>query len=464
MLAIRVQVVKSRRKDRAQAESDRIGKIQLNAMLDKSTTMLQAQQVELAGVSDSESHSSDDSSSDDADDDDDDEEDEEDEEDEGTASIAESTSVSAAVNRRHLNRSRSIATPSSAAQSAHDDDNEPVGEDFEVQEDAARIKEDEDWEQEMEKQEEDEDSDSEMGGLAADAEMSIEELMRISGYGQAREEETAAKSKQGTPDSIASGDTPVPSPVAETEEEQEAEEDNEAMSEFGLEADADRDDEDAKLAAEMDANEGRSDDDEMDGLAEDADLPIEELMRKYGMANGDAAAQDDDEEGEQAEAISDDGVHSPVVNGHTLGSDSMDVDPPSAESGDEEEAGSGEDEVEEEAAESEDAISSSEVVVAERPHLRPPFLLRGSLRPYQQAGMEWLAGLYATGVNGILADEMGLGWVFNPFPFRLSYLDLTSLLSRSKENDTDHLSSRSSCLRSWPMGTSSRRRSYVCDA
>lgn len=43
------------------------------------------------------------------------------------------------------------------------------------------------------------------------------------------------------------------------------------------------------------------------------------------------------------------------------------------------------------------------------PKLKPPFLLRGTLRPYQQAGMEWLASLYANNMNGILADEMGLG-------------------------------------------------------
>lgn len=43
------------------------------------------------------------------------------------------------------------------------------------------------------------------------------------------------------------------------------------------------------------------------------------------------------------------------------------------------------------------------------PRLKPPFLLRGTLRPYQHAGLEWLASLYANNMNGILADEMGLG-------------------------------------------------------
>lgn len=38
-----------------------------------------------------------------------------------------------------------------------------------------------------------------------------------------------------------------------------------------------------------------------------------------------------------------------------------------------------------------------------------PHLLRGTLREYQHFGLDWLAGLYASDINGILADEMGLG-------------------------------------------------------
>ncbi|EZF76317.1 hypothetical protein H105_02314 [Trichophyton soudanense CBS 452.61] len=38
-----------------------------------------------------------------------------------------------------------------------------------------------------------------------------------------------------------------------------------------------------------------------------------------------------------------------------------------------------------------------------------PHLLRGKLREYQHFGLDWLAGLYASNINGILADEMGLG-------------------------------------------------------
>nr|GAT49078.1 predicted protein [Mycena chlorophos] len=39
----------------------------------------------------------------------------------------------------------------------------------------------------------------------------------------------------------------------------------------------------------------------------------------------------------------------------------------------------------------------------------PPNLLRGNLRPYQYSGLEWLASLHQNRLNGILADEMGLG-------------------------------------------------------
>ena len=41
--------------------------------------------------------------------------------------------------------------------------------------------------------------------------------------------------------------------------------------------------------------------------------------------------------------------------------------------------------------------------------VKAPMLLRGTLRPYQQGGLEWLASIHSRNLNGILADEMGLG-------------------------------------------------------
>ncbi|WP_395456426.1 SNF2-related protein [Azospirillum melinis] len=43
------------------------------------------------------------------------------------------------------------------------------------------------------------------------------------------------------------------------------------------------------------------------------------------------------------------------------------------------------------------------------PAVAPPAGLRGTLRPYQQAGLDWLQFLGAHGFGGILADDMGLG-------------------------------------------------------
>ena len=40
----------------------------------------------------------------------------------------------------------------------------------------------------------------------------------------------------------------------------------------------------------------------------------------------------------------------------------------------------------------------------------------GNMRPYQIAGLNWLANLYQNGINGILADEMGFGKTCSPSP------------------------------------------------
>ena len=51
---------------------------------------------------------------------------------------------------------------------------------------------------------------------------------------------------------------------------------------------------------------------------------------------------------------------------------------------------------------------------------KPPALLRGILRPYQQTGLEWLASIHTRNLNCILADEMGLGYVLS-----LSFVDVS---------------------------------------
>lgn len=264
--------------------------------------------------------------------------------------------------------------------------------------------------------------------------------------------------------------------------------------------------EDERLAAAMEAEEGSDSEDEkeLNALEQDAEIPLEELLRSYGYVpreEGDEDGSDEDqeesqdEEEGQADTDDDDGNDAPVkpsqqpqpipevrepdpdiveesirgdssdeevavfknplqVNGTShltpassdnpspnilqadlpaassttlipptdalspkleapssppspSTNDLMDLDPDESKS-----PAKPKPDVETEAVEEGEEIPSlaqlapSEVDLTS---IKPPFLLRGNLRPYQQAGLEWLVSLYLNEHNGILADEMGLG-------------------------------------------------------
>jgi len=479
-----LQVVRARRKEEHKKEQKRLGKQQLDEMLNKSTTMLQAQQVEMGGEdadSDDDSDDGDDQSA--PEEEDDDEPDEDDQELADSPSVAPSSPApdsSPAPSRakakangrrappplRQSIRSRSrlsvSATPadSPATATAEPDEDGDVGFVEADEDDARRDEEDDAYAAEMEKDDKDDEDDDELKGLADEADMPIEELLRRSGYaamlaeqeagGEAAEEEEQDEG-EGDDDDSAMADVLADEPVKEgstepsaaataasstgaaspstpgtsapaapdlTAEEKEAE----AMSEFGSDAgEEQRDDEDDALAQEMEAEEGESDDEEMKGLEEDADMPIEELMRKYGYGGGAAAAEPNGD------------VESAAPASPKREDDDDEQDAASASAKDED------DEAQEGAELDADEDISTEPSDRQIQHLRPPFLLRATLRPYQQAGLEWLASLYTGGVNGcvllsplalapapasrrsstsltplsspcsILADEMGLG-------------------------------------------------------
>ncbi|GAA5826361.1 hypothetical protein JCM11251_007269, partial [Rhodosporidiobolus azoricus] len=432
-------VVKARRKAEQQKEQKRLGKQQLDAMLNKSTTMLQAQQLEMAG---DESGSDEEEAASDDDEDGEEEQDEDDaEKEEEPETVETSPAPSPKPNgRRRATRTRSrlsvSATPADSPAASSFTDPAAVDEDGDVgfveaeADDAQREEEDDAMLAEMEK-EEGQSDDDELGGLAAEADMPIEELLRRSGYaammaeeagvdgaddeedGEDEQQEDEGEEDEGTsadlPAESSEASTPTvktapasPIPAAELNaEEKEAD----AMSEFGSEAgDEARDDEDDQMAAEMEAEEGdgnASDDSEMAGLADEADMPIEELMRKYGYGGAADAAADVHAAGVAIDPTK------PVLNG----ADS----PQPKEEENEENAGSANAKEEDDAEEEEDEeVAEEEVEREDSPlvkqiSLQPPFLLRATLRPYQQAGLEWLASLYVGGINGILADEMGLG-------------------------------------------------------
>ncbi|KDE05864.1 hypothetical protein MVLG_03807 [Microbotryum lychnidis-dioicae p1A1 Lamole] len=464
-----IDVIKARRKAAVREEKERLGKEQLNKMLDKSTTMLQAQQMEMAGEEEEEEGENGSSAGESSDEEGSEEEEEEEsegggileEEEEEQGKEAEEEAESCALASDAA--SSESATPPTVARSSRltngrrnapqrarsrlsvsvtpldlQDDEVDADPDLSVDADVFKGDGDEGREEEdaklmaeMEAEDEDDDDDSELGGLAEEADMPIEELLRRSGYAamvQAEQEGTgdegdAAEEVAVTDEAEAEAPDEDVSMIDDalvaakdeeaaplTAEEVEAE----AMSEFGSDkVDDEREDEDERLmrAMEEDEEDAGSDDSEMDGLVEEADLPIEELMRKYGYGNGNGNGEVNGTDTSTREAsFVADTEDELRVNGRDQ--DTAETEEEEEEQNEEaEEEHQSQDEAEEETLsngkqqnEAEDGVTDKDTIV-----LRPPFLLRGSLRPYQQAGLEWLASLYANGVNGILADEMGLG-------------------------------------------------------
>lgn len=168
---------------------------------------------------------------------------------------------------------------------------------------------------------------------------------------------------------------------------------------FAIEEDEEANAKDAELEKRM-IQEDECNDSEDEGLLADAEIPLEELLRRYSEYNVHpeiATTQDSPQESQDSaepdsEAASPDRVSSELPTPEPTPAESSPLMTAERVSGDrEEQVGSGI---------SRDVSTRS---------LRQPFLLRGTLRPYQQLGFEWLASLYANNANGILADEMGLG-------------------------------------------------------
>nr|XP_056718982.1 helicase SRCAP [Euleptes europaea] len=185
---------------------------------------------------------------------------------------------------------------------------------------------------------------------------------------------------------------------------------------------------------------------ELDDLAKEGELPMEELLQKY------AGAYASDFEMEESDASSE--ASEPSTSEYEEESEEEDT---SSQSDSTEEVGSEQDESEEEVAIEEEASTNQEEdfgveyllkqdedrggegdndsapapgpkkeitdIAAAAESLQPkgytlattqvktpiPYLLRGTLREYQHIGLDWLVTMYEKKLNGILADEMGLG-------------------------------------------------------
>ncbi|CAH3877958.1 unnamed protein product [Pieris brassicae] len=138
--------------------------------------------------------------------------------------------------------------------------------------------------------------------------------------------------------------------------------------------------------------------DELAALRSEADLDIDELLRRYPRRPVGAEADSDlDDEAEEDDAIS---ASSETESG---ASERAPLESLVADEAD------GEDRVEA-AASLAASLQPTGTTLSDTTVGTPvPRLLRHTLREYQQVGLHWLATMHARRLNGILADEMGLG-------------------------------------------------------
>ncbi|KAG1465772.1 hypothetical protein G6F56_004820 [Rhizopus delemar] len=174
-------------------------------------------------------------------------------------------------------------------------------------------------------------------------------------------------------------------------------EDKSQDEEFTPESDEEQDD-----IIEQD-DESEDDDVELNALNDDAELSVEELMKKYNC--GSQLTTDED----KMEVDSD--------NNSTVSR--KDNIPLQTLMGTEFEVQGSMESIQPSPSPSESSVRTRRSARKIQPtgntlsttkvYTKIPFLLRGELREYQHVGLDWLASLYNNGLNGILADEMGLG-------------------------------------------------------
>ena len=230
-------------------------------------------------------------------------------------------------------------------------------------------------------------------------------------------------------------------------------------------SDIDERDHDLEIEMEVEEDVDERNDSEDEGLLADADVPIEELLRRYGYSEPSKtenfgrispSAQSKDELASTGKSLLDDALYAKSISPFMFADGKRqrriravwtpeDNPPPPSKRlriedvkettpdllYEEDDGTDSENNVadsEDDGADSE-GVSVISVATKDDDRVRPPFLLRGTLRPYQQGGLEWLASLYANKMNGILADEMGLGYV--PSHLRKSFADKPSV-KRSK--------------------------------
>ncbi|XP_026198066.1 E1A-binding protein p400 isoform X2 [Anabas testudineus] len=166
---------------------------------------------------------------------------------------------------------------------------------------------------------------------------------------------------------------------------------------------------------EQEAMEGEADhNSELVDLAKDAEMPLDALMKQYAGAYVDSfewpqpSPHSDDDDMEETEEM-ENPIGSPpeaVLIDSLLSVDQYrGADKATSSDSNEKPAR----DIAEVAAATEVILPKGSFRTTSSSRSPAPFLLHGSLREYQQIGVDWLVNLYKKRLNGILADETGLG-------------------------------------------------------
>ncbi|XP_045890279.1 E1A-binding protein p400 isoform X3 [Micropterus dolomieu] len=166
---------------------------------------------------------------------------------------------------------------------------------------------------------------------------------------------------------------------------------------------------------EQEAMEGEADHkSELVDLAKDAEMPLDALMKQYAGAYVDSfewpqpSRHSDEEDLDETEEMRCPAGSPPEA---VLIDSLLSVDqyrsPDKASSSDSD--GKPAKDIAEVAAATELILPKGSFRTTSSTRSPPPFLLHGSLREYQQIGVDWLVNLHKKHLNGILADETGLG-------------------------------------------------------
>eukprot|EP01113_Clastostelium_recurvatum_P048888 TRINITY_DN897_c3_g1_i5.p1 TRINITY_DN897_c3_g1~~TRINITY_DN897_c3_g1_i5.p1 ORF type:complete len:1290 (-),score=442.72 TRINITY_DN897_c3_g1_i5:648-4265(-) len=192
-----------------------------------------------------------------------------------------------------------------------------------------------------------------------------------------------------------------------SESETAAEGDQADEEDFVLSQDNDLEEEDDEATLdEEDANQAAAPDgvagtEELELLAKENAIPIEEIKRKYGIPT-----QHQDDNGHEDLMDTSTGAPSSYDDEY----EDEDGDDDDAEhDGDNNDPQTDKDRISMAARAAEEAQPTGTTLSTTQVKTKVPFLLRGELREYQHIGLDWLVTMYDKKLNGILADEMGLG-------------------------------------------------------